>query len=706
VENSGSNEPFGWAVVESLPGAIAVLDLGGVIQAVNQNWIALGATEGGDLMRAAVGANYLSACRAATGEPTTHAAEVADAVETVLEERSDTVQFDYAADTDRWFTLRVVPSTSREGQRCVVVTHTEITPRKRKELALAASAARYREIVELTDEGIWMIDANSVTTFVNGRMAALLGYRVDQMIGVPLFEFIHADARELADDKIERRRQGIAETHEFSFLRKDGTIMESRLHTTPVFDEQGSYQGAIAMVTDVTGTRQLDRARRAAQQELNQAFAHAPIGMALVATDGRWLQVNRALCRLVGHREADLLHRTWREITVTEDLDNDQGLLDRLLARDIESCRIDRRLLHADGHVVWVTMSLSVETDDEGSPLHFIAQIEDITDRKAAEHELRRQQMDILTIAGIARDVATADNQRDALCQGACRVTGAEFVTLWEADGAILTLTATAGTSLPRGTMVDTTKEDTGIGFAFLSHERFFVPDIRDHPGVSQRLTSVTRAISMAFEPVQSGPTTEGVLAVGWSHHLPTLSPRLGSSIRLLAAEMGAALERGRLLERLNDLARTDALTGLPNRRVWDDRLALENARAERTQEPFIVAVLDLDHFKGVNDRGGHLAGDAYLRDMAVVWSRLLRGTDLLARLGGDEFGLLLTVCNEKTAEEAIDRMRQALPLGLSCSAGLATWTPFEPVERLVVRADRALYAAKASGRSTTCSAD
>jgi diguanylate cyclase (GGDEF)-like protein len=168
---------------------------------------------------------------------------------------------------------------------------------------------------------------------------------------------------------------------------------------------------------------------------------------------------------------------------------------------------------------------------------------------------------------------------------------------------------------------------------------------------------------------------------------------------------MGAALERSRLLQRLSELARTDALTGLANRRVWDERLALEHARAERTQEPFIAAVLDLDHFKAVNDRGGHLAGDAYLRDLAVAWTRLLRGTDLLARLGGDEFGLLLTVCDEKTAEEAIDRLRKALPLGLSCSAGIATWTPFEPVEHLIGRADRALYAAKASGRSTTCSA-
>ena len=161
------------------------------------------------------------------------------------------------------------------------MTHIEIAPRKRKEVALAASAARYREIVELTDEGIWMIDTNSVTTFVNGRMAALFGYRVDEMIGIPLFEFIQADARELADDKIERRRQGIAETHEFSFLRKDGTVMESRLHTTPIFDDQGSYQGAIAMVSDVTGVRQLDRARPRARQldrRHPHAYRHGPGG--------------------------------------------------------------------------------------------------------------------------------------------------------------------------------------------------------------------------------------------------------------------------------------------------------------------------------------------------------------------------------------------------------------------------------------------
>lgn len=146
--------------------------------------------------------------------------------------------------------------------------------------------------------------------------------------------------------------------------------------------------------------------------------------------------------------------------------------------------------------------------------------------------------------------------------------------------------------------------------------------------------------------------------------------------------------------------ATTDALTGLANRRWYEQMLRRELARSRRTGEPVSVALIDLDDFKEVNDDGGHSAGDALLRLIASGWRVHVRQTDLLARFGGGEFALLLTGCPGEQANALVARLREDLPDGRSCSAGIATWNGRERADELVSRADAALYEAKRRGRN------
>jgi diguanylate cyclase (GGDEF)-like protein len=150
---------------------------------------------------------------------------------------------------------------------------------------------------------------------------------------------------------------------------------------------------------------------------------------------------------------------------------------------------------------------------------------------------------------------------------------------------------------------------------------------------------------------------------------------------------------------RLGALARVDALTGVPNRRSWDDELARALTRARRAGAPVHVALLDLDHFKQFNDTNGHPAGDRLLKEAAAAWLDRLRATDLLARYGGEEFGVLLEGLDPREAVRAIERLRDGTPHGRTFSAGVATWNAAENAEELVNRADVALYAAKRAGR-------
>jgi diguanylate cyclase (GGDEF)-like protein/PAS domain S-box-containing protein len=158
--------------------------------------------------------------------------------------------------------------------------------------------------------------------------------------------------------------------------------------------------------------------------------------------------------------------------------------------------------------------------------------------------------------------------------------------------------------------------------------------------------------------------------------------------------------EREELLGKVQELARHDSLTGLPNRRALEEQLPREMARARRGRSPLCVAIIDIDHFKNYNDSHGHLAGDEVLRACARAWDGELRGEDTIVRFGGEEFLVLLPDTPPEEAAEIVERLRMTTPLGQTCSAGLACWDFTESIDDLLGRADQALYLAKAGGRN------
>jgi diguanylate cyclase (GGDEF)-like protein len=174
------------------------------------------------------------------------------------------------------------------------------------------------------------------------------------------------------------------------------------------------------------------------------------------------------------------------------------------------------------------------------------------------------------------------------------------------------------------------------------------------------------------------------------------LSAIVGSTTQALARHVRAQeRERLRLLTEFDELAHTDALTGLANRRAWQAELERGMARARRTGEPVSVAVVDIDSFKGVNDLHGHSAGDSLLVQIARNWTEMLRPEEVLARIGGDEFAVLMPDCSEMDAIGLIARLRERMPSPHSCSVGLATWDAIEVADRIMGRADNNLYHAK-----------
>ncbi len=189
----------------------------------------------------------------------------------------------------------------------------------------------------------------------------------------------------------------------------------------------------------------------------------------------------------------------------------------------------------------------------------------------------------------------------------------------------------------------------------------------------------------------------------------------IGTQFSMLRSQLS---ERNRQLTlslaRIQELASHDDLTGVFNRRHFMELLLDERERAHRTQQPYSVALFDLDHFKTINDRHGHAAGDAVLRDFCTLVQAHMRVTDRFARWGGEEFVLLMPVTTPvESASQAVERIRAAVASHdwsststlapaqrVTVSAGVATSVSGESVEALIARADAALYRAKDAGRN------
>lgn len=311
----------------------------------------------------------------------------------------------------------------------------------------------------------------------------------------------------------------------------------------------------------------------------------------------------------------------------------------------------------------------------------------------ALADEQRRLAEDIIQVTAYIRglsDTEDADAVRAAICRIAMDIVQADSAAIHELAGDDLTLTQTLNVGAP-WTSPDTYLQDLSSPAA-----RAFIR------GKAVQVTQTESSAPETFwQPFAAGGRTSvAVLALAWDRPSDMSPIRLSHLMAHVAAEAMAAFERADLLTQLEALARTDALTGLPNRRAINEDLPRELERARREGRSLCVAILDIDHFKRFNDTYGHPAGDRLLADAAVTWRDALRGgTDLLARYGGEEF-LVVLPASTTDAHATMERLRASTPEGQTASVGLAIWDPAESADELVARADLALYAAKRAGRN------
>ncbi len=425
--------------------------------------------------------------------------------------------------------------------------------------------------------------------------------------------------------------------------------------------------------------KEAENTLRESEELFRATFDQAAVGVAHVGLDGRWLRVNRKLCDILGYECEELLGKTFGEVTHPDDLDEDLDYLRRMLAGELETHSREKRYIRRDGSPVWTNLTVSLVRGQDpglGDPRYFIAVIEDISGRKRTEEALRKAEEKYRSIFenSVGGIFQTSVEGRFLMVNPALtRMFG------YESPEEMISTVSEAGRQL------------------YVDPERWaeFARLVRRHGAVSD------------FE--SQGYRKDG--SVIWiSADVRALRDADGELVGY-EGTMEDVTGRKTLEKRLEHQAFHDALTGLPNRPLFLDRLRQALARTDRREDSVAVLFLDLDGFKVVNDSLGHDVGDQLLVAVARRVEGCVRLGDTVARLGGDEFTVLLediVGVDEavRVAERIAWELREPFKLAgeevsITSSVGVSlSATAQDRPESLMRDADLAMYRAKETGKA------
>jgi PAS domain S-box-containing protein len=283
-----------------------------------------------------------------------------------------------------------------------------IDEQKKLEAALRRAEDRYELAIDAARLPVWEYDVASDTVVGNAYWHQVLGHDVTEGEASRRVETwlsdVHPDDADRQSHVFSLDAAGATGSYqsefrirtangEYKWLLDRGRVIERALDGTP--------RKVMGISVDIDAHKRMETALRESEERFRGAFEFAAVGMALVAPDGRWLRVNRALCGIVGYAPEELLATTFQTITHPDDLDADMGHVREMLDGSRSHYDMEKRYFHRDGHIIWVLLSVSLVRNDAGQPMYFVSQIQDITARKHAEQQLVDSEFRYRTIANL-----------------------------------------------------------------------------------------------------------------------------------------------------------------------------------------------------------------------------------------------------------------------------------------------------------------
>lgn len=564
----------------------------------------------------------------------------------------------------------------------VVGTHSDIDRRKYLEDVAGQADARFRGMFDFAHQLIGLLEPDGTLLEANRTALDFAGVGIDAVRGMPFWECpwwpSDADTQSRLREAVARARAGEAVQYQAAIRGADGRSAIIDFSLKPLRDDSGEVSLLVPEGHDITRLVEAQRALDERERLFEASFGHSPIGAAIVSLQGEWLQVNQALCSILGYSEAQLRRLTFQDITHPDDLDADLGNVQALIDGKGQHYRMDKRYIHATGGLVHAQLDVTIIRDPDGTPLYFMSQIQDVTERyRMRDAILREKELAQVTLASIADGVVRADNwgRVTFINEPALRLLRLVESDILQRpfDEHVLLVSEEEGEPLRspiRGVLRDGLPDVIPANAALLLRDRSRLP------------------IEGAATPIRD------------DHQ-----QLIGSVFVFRDVSDTRQLSRQLLHQ-----ASHDPLTGLPNRREFEAELEALRQHARAVDGEHHLLMLDLDHFKAVNDRCGHQRGDQVLVEVARAMRARLRASDVLARIGGDEFALLLRNCPEQNARRIGEGLIQAvnhievmlggerLPLGLS--VGMTSVDAGASGSELLHRADAACYRSKQTGRN------
>jgi diguanylate cyclase (GGDEF)-like protein/PAS domain S-box-containing protein len=595
-----------------------------------------------------------------------------------------------------------------------VATVRDVTERLLMEEAWEEAARVHRLLAETSTDVIVRVSSSVRLLYVSPSVSRVLGHEPGDLAGRRLLDLVHPGDRA----GLLRRWRELADGADdavvtFRAPHADGRWVWLEAVAHVMRDDDGRLLEIQASARDVGARREAEERSRRMAEELGFVARHAGDMISSHDADGAFRTVSDACRPLLGREPDEIIGTSPLRLAHPDDRAHLAAALGRVRTGRALVETVTYRAVTADGGVVWLDTSIRAALDDDGGVTAMIWVSRDATARLAAEREAgeraERSRLEADEQGALRRVAMAVANQSDAppvlamvagevprllgvdgglvvrfTGPGAARVEAASGEQPWVAgdeitlpDGSALALLRTSGRTSRASTPL-------GVGGALEVASTVAAP-VRVEDGLWGAVAAVGRR--------------GGVVPAG-------AEARLARFAELVSAAVTAAESRAVLAAQ----ALTDPLTGLANHRAFHERLRAEVTRARRYGRPLSLAILDIDHFKRLNDLHGHQTGDAVLAGLAGVLTRTARSTEMVARVGGEEFGWILPETTAEDAVDAVERARAGVARarllgddGVTISGGVCDLTDAGDADEVFRLADAALYFAKANGRDMVC---